>query len=630
MAVKTANSGGSNSINTSSSVGFNYNDRWSDKIEFQASYQFSNNKTDQQLNNYKKYFFPADSSSENSRDLLSVNKNTMHRLNSRIQFSLDSMQSFLFTLNSSFQKGTLNATDTMFGLAWGSRPYLALLGSSKQNDRKNYINYNSELLYRLKFRKPGRTFTLGWRNNFGKNNIDNNFHSRISNYDVNGVLLTLIDPDQQTDYNVDSRSNGINASFTNAAGKNKIIEVNYSINSSTSISDKKTFDYNSTTSLYDLVNLSQTNYFNYNSQSTRLGINYRGIEKRFNYQLGTSIQYTDSRNRSIQSQLLKDTIIRQKLRNIFPTAAFNYSFNKNSNLRLAYRGRSNMPSVMQLQDVTDLSNPLFTRIGNPLLKQEFMHNLSMNYNHYHIRSGLFLNAGLSYNSTSNKIINSLDSAGFAVMIIKPVNTNGYHNASAMFGIGLPFKKIRGSNISYNLMSFYSNDPAMVFKKKYFTKMLMIEQSLGFNYVLKQLEFNLNTGLLYNYVGYEVQQNKNSFFRFSWSADFKYQFKNDIYFATSLDQVNHTGRTPGFNAEILLWNAAIAKKFLKDRSAEIKFTAYDIFRQDKGINRVTNENYIEDSRYMVTPGFFIIGFTYNFRKSEKKTEQPKQPMMYFSN
>ncbi|MEI9957824.1 MAG: outer membrane beta-barrel protein [Ferruginibacter sp.] len=86
------------------------------------------------------------------------------------------------------------------------------------------------------------------------------------------------------------------------------------------------------------------------------------VGTKYNFQIGTGIQTSQLDNRSIRGIYQtngKDSVIRtkQSYANLFPTANFTYNFSKRTNLIFHYRGRTNQPTVTQLQDVPDLTNP---------------------------------------------------------------------------------------------------------------------------------------------------------------------------------------------------------------------------------------------------------------------------------
>ena len=70
--------------------------------------------------------------------------------------------------------------------------------------------------------------------------------------------------------------------------------------------------------------------------------------------------------------------------------------------------------------------------------------------------------------------------------------------------------------------------------------------------------------------------------------------------------------------------SLAKKFFKINTAEIKFTVYDILKQNKGISRVIGENYFEDIRANVVPSFFLISISYNLNRFGASKAQKDLP------
>lgn len=609
------NTTGATGINSFGNGGINYNTRWFGKIDLQSSYHFNQNSMHQDLLSYKKYFFPGDSSAENTHDVDNVVNNFQHRLNTRFEFAVDSFHSFIYSANLSGQSGENNSTDNLHGIAWGNTPYISQIGSTVRNDERNSFLFSGELLYRIRFRAPGRTLSFGWRNNISDHENENKLQSSIRNYDANRNQSGLINHDQVGEQQMGSRMNYLSATFTNALGRRRLIELNYSFNRSVNNSDKKTFDLDQVTGNYDIENPAQTNFFDFASVSSRVGINLRETGKKYNYQIGSALQVSDSRNRSVFPQTSKDSVVYQHFTNFFPSASFYYRFNPQTNIRIAYNGRTSMPTVSQLQAVADLTNPLFIRTGNPLLKQEFTSNLSLNFNHFQPRSNIFLNSSVVVNSIGNKVVNSIDSLSNAVVLIKPVNLGGAYSVSTTLNAGIMLKNIKGLTLNYNLYGLITKDPQLVFQRKYFTTITVLDQSLGLGLTRESFDMNANAGFVYSVANYTVQSSKVNFIRFSWSADFRYRFKKQVSFITNLGGNEYDGRTPGFNQEILLWNLAVSKRFLKDNKAELKLTAYDLLGKDRGINRTVKENYLEDTRYKVLQRFCLLSFTYNFRKQK---------------
>jgi hypothetical protein len=626
-------SGGSNAVAGSAipngesiprSAGINFNDVWGSKIDFRSSYSYSDAVFRMGQNSFKQYSFPGDSIAQMITNSITRNTNNGHRANLRLEINIDSANSVLYTGILGKTESENLYSDSFFTNSKAVYEYLALTGKTGRNDLKDGVNYTGELLFRHRFRRPGRTFTFGWRNSFNNNENDFNSFNPITRYNYDNTIAGYINVDQQNNQLSDGKSNVFSTSYTEPVGKNKILEFNYAYSDSRNVSDRKAFDYNTVSGEYDIINLYQTNYFKYDNISHRAGSNFRVMKKSFNYQLGMAVQKSELKNRSIQAFNGKDTVMYQDFLNLFPSFNFTYNIARSKSIRFFFRGRTNAPTIQQLQDVTDYSNPLQIKTGNPELDQEFISNFNLGYNSFNARNFRYVNINLNLNTTGNRIINTIDSSGMVAMIMKPQNVNGSFNSSTMFTVGFPIKKMRGGNINLMTMTYFSRDVNLIYKQRQYTDIIMINQSISYSLTKPKFDAGISGSFAYNDVKYTFENNNNSrYFKQAWSFDFNYRFKNNWFFLTDADYHINSGRTSGFNQDVFLWNMAVAKQFLKSKSAEIKLTAYDVLNQSKGINRSVNEIYFEDTRSTVVPRFFLMSITYNlqpkaFRKASKST------------
>ena len=74
------------------------------------------------------------------------------------------------------------------------------------------------------------------------------------------------------------------------------------------------------------------------------------------------------------------------------------------------RSYTSNPSVSQLQDVLDVSNPLFVSQGNPSLRPVYNHMLHLRYTNTNVTKGRTFVAMLWGNARSNYIANSIERA----------------------------------------------------------------------------------------------------------------------------------------------------------------------------------------------------------------------------
>jgi hypothetical protein len=98
--------------------------------------------------------------------------------------------------------------------------------------------------------------------------------------------------------------------------------------------------------------------------ASRVGANFRVQGKKYNYQLGGSIQFATLESIITTFGSTKDSVVKRSYTNFNPNASYNFNPKIGTNFRVNYRGRTNQPSTSQLQNVLDVSNPQNIKNGN--------------------------------------------------------------------------------------------------------------------------------------------------------------------------------------------------------------------------------------------------------------------------
>jgi hypothetical protein len=252
-----------------------------------------------------------------------------------------------------------------------------------------------------------------------------------------------------------------------------------------------------------------------------------------------------------------------------------------------------------------------------------VNNININYNAFALGSQRYFSLSLNAAYTANKIVNSIDSINAVTIIYKPENMNGSFSSSGMASLNFPVKKFKGFNVNLTNMIYLSRDANLVFRKKNFTTLLQVNQSAALNYGKEKFDLSVSTAFVFNTVAYDFEGNSStSYFNHAYSLDFTYRFKNRLFLLTDFDYYISSGRTVGYNQDVLLWNMSLAKKFFQTNTLEIKFTVYDILKQNNGINRAIGENYFEDVRANVVPRFFQMTIGYNLNHLAKNKDSGK--------
>jgi hypothetical protein len=629
-------------ISTPLSLGLNYRDVWGSKIDVSGSLFGSQTgnivKQDKLRQSSFSRFDPItntkiDSTTTDESHTRNNSQNQNLRFNFRMEYRIDSMNSLLYYPSFTVQhsEGHNFDTTTTFATPAGMPAYLALTSKRTNDNSRDGFNMNQNLLFRHRFSRTGRTLTLGVTSTYNHSDGEGNTYAPYNYYRPDHSLENSQLIDQQTLQKIEGHNNTISASYTEPLGRNKLMELNYAYTNNQNTSDKKTYDYNPSSGLHDLMNTLLTNYFKNGYVSHRAGLNFRVQQKKYNYQLGMGAQTSELTSRSVRASTGKDTTVQQSFVNLYPTANFNYNFTRNKNLRFSYRGRTNQPTISQLQDVPDYSNPLQVKTGNPALKQEFANTFNLSYNTFNILSFRFFAANLNFSQTSNKIVNSIDSLTRGVTITRPVNMDGAYNSSGFLTLGFPFKnpKFRGSNINATTMVSYNRDVSMFYRQVNYTRSFLATQTIGVNYTYKEkIDLGLHGGLTYNHSKYGLQPELNSrYWTQTYSADMTFTLPKNFILNTAFDYYVNTGRATGFNQSIPMWNAYVSKLVFKNQAGEIRLAASDLLNQNQSVTRNTGDNYYEDVRSNVLQRYFLLSFTYRLNRMGGKNVMQQVPRGY---
>lgn len=622
--------GSQNGISTTHAFGLNYSEDWTPKMKASGSYFFNYSDNNNNSDLTRNYFTTNDSTLVYKELNNATTRNINHRFNFKVEYTIDSMNALTIA-----PRFTSQFTDYYKHLDGSNILSENVLQSSSLTDnRSDNLSYSisNSITYRHRFKKTGRTFTADLATTYNKRDGTGSFYSR----NIYSALDTTI-----TDQYSSLASNGytINPTltWTEAINKKNQIQFSYSYNTVLSRVDKQTFHYGAT--METIIDTTLTSKYENIYTTQRGGLTWRYNGAKLQLSAGAEAQYAqlfgqiDFPN---AGELSKDFI------NLLPNAQANYKFSKKTNLKITYRTTTNAPTISQLQNVIDNSNPLQLKVGNPDLSQTYEHTLMTHFGKTNPdkATGFFVFAYASL--TNHYISNSTYIADRDTMlpegvllnkgsqIIRQVNLNGYGNARTFLTYSVPLKKLK-SNIGFNVFGGYARTPALINNMENIGETYNAGPGLTFSSnISENLDFTLSYNGNYNIVRNSIQtQSNNNYFSHTAAFRFNWIFYKGFFVNTTLDQTFYSGLGDGYNTNYMLWNAALGYKFGKKKMFETKISAFDLLKQNTSVARSITETYVEDSNTNTLGQYFMFTFTWNIKhlKAGSKTDATENKPAY---
>jgi hypothetical protein len=531
-----------------------------------------------------------------------------HSMNGSYDWLVDSFLSVKLTIAGT--KGTVNAMSEKIGESLNGLQQKINQSRSRTSTNGDNQSFKSSLLIRKRFKKIGRTLSLSIDQSYNETDTEGMLFTAVNYYD-NLQVNYRNDTTDQKKINA-SNVNTINGrlSYTEQVAKNTTLELTYGLNINKYQNKVLTYD-KSQPEKYDLLNTKYSNSYDFSVNTNRVGSTLRFAPKKVNISIGGDIAFADFS----QKDLLKDSTTKYSYTNLFPRANFVYKFNANKRITLNYNGSTRQPSIQQIQPVEDNTNPLFLQVGNANLKQEFNHRLNLNMNNYQVLKNRGYWLGVNYNFTDNAIRNNLQTNTEGKTISQYINADGNYNYGGNIGYNAKINKIDlqvNVNYGYNR----NNNISFVNGLKNTTKTNRHNINLNFGKEKEKLyNFWFWGGPAFNESTSSINTTTNTKY---WTADFGFDFTFQLPWKMEINnnveaEIRQKTELFSGNNSVYVWNAYLAKKFLKNDKGQIRLQAYDIFDQNRGYSRNINSTIISENRYQQLSQYFLLSFIWNFSK-----------------
>lgn len=600
--------GAGSGITSSGNAGLNFSKEFKpDKLTLGGNTRYSHSDNDARSKSDRQNILPGDSSSYDNSEAMSRTKSDNFGVDFRLEWKPDTMTQLIFrpsfslshSMNDNFSDATTldNERDTVN------------TNKSSNYSESNGYNLNASIDFSRKLNNKGRVFSATLSGGNSDSYSDGMNRSDIVYFNQTDALKNNI-IDQRSRYDNKGFNYRAYVSWVEPIGHNNFIQATYSISQRKQEALKNVYNQDAD-GIYNVLDSAYSQSYRNNFISQRASLSFKSQRAKFNYTIGLNLDpsYSSSENFVGDTTLSKIT---RKVVNLSPMAQFNYMFDKRTNLRIMYNGRTSQPSMTQLQPVADISDPTNITIGNPDLNPRYTNNVFIRFQQFtpEKQRAFMIMANGSY------IINDIVSytsynqeTGVKTTTYKNVNGNYSGNVRMMLNTPLKNKKF---SINSMTMASFANSNGYINEEKNTNRNLILSERGGIDFRSSYLDLGVNGNIRYNATSNSLQKENNQN-TFNYGAGgyttiylpLNFKIESDVNWSTN------SGYGDGFKQNEVLWNASASKSFLKNNQGTLRFKIYDILQQRSNISRSVTASYIQDSEYNTLGSYFMVHFIYRF-------------------
>ncbi len=324
----------------------------------------------------------------------------------------------------------------------------------------------------------------------------------------------------------------------------------------------------------------------------------------------------------------------QHTRNYVSFSPQGYIYYRQNKKRIGFNARyrisNSQPNISNLIDVTNDSDPLSIRLGNPDLKpswnEEFYLNADKRWEHGGDTVTVWTNINGNINATQNAV-----SQGYTMdkttggRTFKPVNVDGNWSWNAGWGSGMDFGKEKCFNLYNNLGYNFSQSVDMAAVAGQTDSQLskvhnnIWSDNLSLTYrsgdslslgISGKVEYRNSTSDQANFN--EINATNFSYgFNGTWRV-----FRTGITLATDIKMYSRRGyASSDLNTNNLVWNASIARSFLK-KKLTARLEMFDLLHQLTNTNISINAQGRYETVTNTLPRYAMLHLQWNFNTMGK--------------
>lgn len=660
---------GRNGLNAMKMVATNFNYNKKDRFQFDGNVRWNHSDNDTRTKSAAENFVSSSNSFSNSLNQ-SYSRSDEWNTQMRLEWKPDTMTNILFRPKFSISKSDGKSINSSAQFSENPYNYVSSpldtesLEKLAANDALVNTNLNNSISYsesksaggtlqiNRKLGNRGRNVTLRASVDYSEDTSKSINVSKVTLYKVKnaeGADSTYF----KNRYNVvpsKKWSYSVQATYSEPIMRATFLQFSYKFNSSFTRNRRSTYDFSQANNDFitgitpayrswdEYLSTLTYPYEHYRDDALSRNSEYRNfthnIELMFRMirtkmQLNAGIMVQPQNTHFIQDYLNVHTDTSRNVINVSPTLDFRYRFSKVSSLRVNYRGTTSQPSMSDLLDITDDSDPLNITKGNPGLKPSFTNNLWAEYNNYFEKHQQSVMASLNYSTTRNSIGSKVtydDKTGGRT--VRPENINGNWNMSGMLVFNTAVDTAgywninTMTNLAYNNRVGYLEQTQNGDTQKNLTKSFDLNERLGFSYRNSWLEAEIDGALQYMRTNNNLQAMANlNTWQFSYGGTINITCPWGTSISTDLHQNSRRGYSDNsMNTNELVWNAQLSQGFLRGRALTVSLQFYDILAQQSNFSRSVTSMSRSDIEYNSINSYAMVHVVYRLNLFGKRQQR----------
>ncbi len=302
-----------------------------------------------------------------------------------------------------------------------------------------------------------------------------------------------------------------------------------------------------------------------------------------------------------------------------PSLSWDYDLSMGRHFTFNYYSAVNTPTVKQLLPVINTLNPLQLFIGNSNLKPEYSHNLQLGWMLFDQFSQTSIFANLNATYTKNKINWSQTIMPDLSQLVTLVNVSDDYKATANIDFSTPIRKL-GLNFHAGVNESWNQGINFVNELQNTTTNFNHSLTISFDNRKKE-KWDISIGGTANIsdAKYSIQNSLNkTYLNLSGFSEISYTPNDNWFFSVIADVTRYDARSFDKAISIPLLRAEISRYFLKHKQGVITLEAVDLLDKNKGIERISDMNYLLEKQSNIIGRYFMLSFKYRLNKFENKS------------